>query len=122
LGELIGVRGGHGRPICLVLRPGQPHDLHGVGPLFRMPGDPIESLLADKGYDANAVREEIEAAGVEAVIPAKCNRRVPIPHDREKYRWRNLVERLFSKLKNWRQCATRYDKAKESRPASSLSI
>ena len=38
----------------------------------------------------------------------------PIPHDREKYRWRNLVERLFSKLKNWRRVATRYDKTAES--------
>ena len=36
------------------------------------------------------------------------------PHDREKYRWRNLVERLFNKLKNWRRIATRYDKTKES--------
>ena len=69
---------------------------------------------ADKGYDADAIREEIGAAGVEAVIPAKSNRRVPIPQDREKCRWRNLVERLFSKLKNWRRVATRYDKTKES--------
>lgn len=75
--------------------------------------DRVEALLADKGYDADAIREEIEAAGVEAVIPAKSNRRVPIPHDREKYRWRNLVERLFSKLKNWRRVATRYDKTRE---------
>ncbi len=76
--------------------------------------DRVEALLADKGYDADAIREEIEAAGVEAVIPAKSNRRVPIAHDREKYRWRNLVERLFSKLKNWRRVATRYDKTRES--------
>jgi len=76
--------------------------------------DRVEALLADKGYDADAIREEIAAAGVEAVIPSKSNRRVPIPHDREKYRWRNLVERLFSKLKNWRRVATRYDKTKES--------
>ena len=54
------------------------------------------------------------AADVEAVIPAKSNRRIPIPHDRKKYRWRNLVERLFSKLKNWRRIATRDDKTKES--------
>ena len=74
----------------------------------------VEALLADKGYDADAIREEIEAAGVEAVIPAKSNRRLPIPHDPEKYRWRNLVERLFSKLKNWRRVATRYDKTRES--------
>jgi len=79
-----------------------------------MLGDRIEALLADNGYDADAIRAELAAAGVEAVIPAKSNRRVPIPHDRTKYRWRNLVERLFSKLKNWRRVATRYDKTKES--------
>jgi transposase len=85
-----------------------------IGPLFRMLADRIEALLADKGYDAGAIRAEIEAAGVEAVIPAKSNRRVPIPHDREKHRWRNLVARLFSKPKNWRRVATRYDKTQES--------
>lgn len=79
-----------------------------------MLGDRIEALLADKGYDTDAIRAEIAAAGVEAVIPAKSNRRIAIPHNREKYRWRNLVERLFSKLKNWRRIATRYDKTKES--------
>lgn len=74
----------------------------------------IDALLADKGYDADTIRAELAAAGLEAVIPTKSNRRVPIPHDRKKYRWRNLVERLFSKLKNWRRVATRYDKTKES--------
>ena len=74
----------------------------------------IEALLADKGYDADAIRAELAAAGAEAVIPTKSNRRTRIPHDRAKYRWRNLVERLFSKLKNWRRIATRYDKTKES--------
>jgi len=74
----------------------------------------IDALLADKGYDADTIRAELAAAGVEAVIPTKSNRRVPILHDRAKYRWRNLVERLFSKLKNWRRVATRYDKTKES--------
>ena len=82
--------------------------------MFRMIADKIEALLADKGYDADAIRVELAEAEVEAVIPAKINRRDPIPHDREKYRWRNLVERLFNKLKNWRRIATRYDKTKES--------
>lgn len=63
---------------------------------------------------SSAIRGEFAAAGVEAVIPAKKNRRMPIPHDCAKYRWRNLIERLFSKLKNWRRVATRYDKTKES--------
>jgi transposase len=51
---------------------------------------------------------------VQAVIPAKRGRRHPALHDRDKYRLRNRIERLFSKLKNWRRIATRYDKTKES--------
>ena len=97
-----------------MLTPGQAHDVQGFGPPFRRLADRIEALLADKRYDADANRAEIDAAGVEAVIPAKSNRRIPIPHDRERYRWRNLVERMFSKLKNWRRVATRYDKTRES--------
>jgi transposase len=105
---------GYGRPLGFVLTPGQAHDVQGFGPLFRMVAHRIEALLADKGYDADAIRAEIAAAGVEAVIPAKSNRRIPIPHDREKHRWRNLVARLFSKPKNWRRVATRDDKTQES--------
>ena len=74
----------------------------------------VEALLADKGYDADSIRDTLAKADVEAVIPAKSNRRTPIPHDRQKYRWRNLIERLFSKLKNRRRVATRYDKTAES--------
>ena len=88
--------------------------MKGFGPLFGMLAGRVEALLADKGYDADTIREELAKAGVEAVIPAKSNRRIPIPHDCEKYRWRNLVERLFNKLKNWRRIATRYDKTAES--------
>ena len=76
--------------------------------------DKIEAFLADRGYDADIIREEIAKADVEAVIPAKSNRRNPAPNDRVKYKWRNLIERLFNKLKNWRRVATRYDKTRES--------
>ena len=102
----------HGRPLGLAPPSGQAHDVQGFGPLFRMLGDRIEALFADKGYDTDAIRAEITAAGVEAVIPAKSNRRIPIPNDRVKYRWRNLVERLFIKLKNWRRGARRSDKSR----------
>lgn len=88
--------------------------MQGFAPLFRMIEDRIGAFLADRGYDADAIRDEIASAGIEAVIPAKSNRRNPAPHDREKYRWRNLIERLFNKLKNWRRIATRYDKTRES--------
>lgn len=65
----------------------------GFAPLFRMIDDRIEAFLAERGYDVDAIREEIAAAHVEAVIPAKRNRRNPTPHDRIKYRWRNLAQR-----------------------------
>lgn len=99
-----------GLPLGFVLTPGKTRDVRGFAPLFRMIDDRIEAFLSDRGYDADAVREETAMAGIEAMIPAKSNRRSPIAHDREKYRWRNLIERLFNKLKNWRRVATRYDK------------
>lgn len=74
----------------------------------------IEALLAGKSYNADAIREEIIEAKIEAIIPAKRNRSHPAQYDRTKYKWRNQVERLFNRLKNWRRVATRYDKTKTS--------
>ena len=88
--------------------------MQGFGPLFRMLTDRIEALLTDKGYDADAIALRSRLLVWRRSSPAKSNRRTPIPHDREKYRWRNLVERLFSKLKNWRRIATRDDETEES--------
>ncbi len=79
-----------------------------------MISDRIEAFLADKGYDADAIREEITRSNIEAVIPSKSNRRERVPYDKAKYKWRNQIERLFNKLKNWRRVATRYDKTRES--------
>ena len=85
-----------------------------------MIADKIEALLADKGYDTNTIREEFEKAVVEAIIIAKSNRREPIPHNREKYRWRNLIGRLFNNLKNRRRIAP--DTIKPRHPISAFSI
>jgi len=103
-----------GRPLGFVLTGGETYDVKGFAPLLRMVADKIEALLADKGYDADAIREELAKAEIEAVIPAKRNRKNPAPHDAEKDKWRNLIQRLFSKLKNWRRVTTRYDKSKKS--------
>jgi transposase len=67
-----------------------------------------------RGYEADAIRAEIARVGVQAVIPAKRRRRNPALHDRDKYRQRNHIERLFNKLENSRRTATRYDKTQES--------
>jgi transposase len=70
----------------------------------------FDRLIADRGYDSNAIRAAIAAQGAEVVIPATTSRRAPIPYDRTAYRARNLVERLWCRLKDWRRIATRYDK------------
>lgn len=63
----------------------------GFAPLFWMISDRIETFLADRGYDANAIRDEIASVNVEAVISSKANRPDPIPHGKAKYRWRNQI-------------------------------
>ncbi len=73
-----------------------------------------KAILADKGYDSDAIVEKIEAAGAIAVIPSKSNRKIQRPHDKELYKERNLVERFFNRLKHWRGLATRYEKRVES--------
>lgn len=105
---------GKGRPLGFTLTPGQAHDIKGFTTLLRMLGDKIDALLADKGYDADVVRGALDEIKVEAVIPSKSNRKQPIAFDREAYKRRNLIERMFNKLKNWRRIATRYDKTASS--------
>jgi len=68
----------------------------------------MKALLADKGYDAGYIRDAI--GGAEAVIPPRSMRKTPIEYDKELYKQRNLVERMFNKLKHFRRLATRYDK------------
>ena len=71
---------------------------------------PFRRLIADRGYDSNAIRTLIARRGAEAVIPPSSSRVRQIPYDRTAYRMRNLVERLWCRLKDWRRVATRYDK------------
>lgn len=82
----------------------------------------FEAFLAEKGYDADTIREEISSANIEAVISILSNRRQPIPYDKGKYKCRNQIERLFNKLKNGRRVATRYNKTKDPTSVSSQSL
>ena len=66
--------------------------------------------VGDKACDADAILDMIETAGATAVIPAKSNRKSPRSLDRETDKMRNLVERFFGRIKEFRRVATRYDK------------
>jgi len=94
--------------VALSLTPGQAADINQAVPLL----DQVEpdALLADKGYDSDALVETLEERGITPVIPPKANRREPRKTDFALYRERNLVERFFNRLKQHRALATRYDK------------
>ena len=69
-----------------------------------------QTMLGDKGYDANWFRDALAARGVVACIPSKANRKHPIPHDRMLYKKRHKIENMFGRLKDWRRIHTRYDR------------
>ena len=77
-------------------------------------GPPAKVLLADKGYDADFIRNDMDQRGGFAMIPTRRNRKKQIPVDPAIYALRNIIERCFNKLKNARRLATRYDKTANS--------
>jgi transposase len=99
----------NGNPIALKLSEGQAHDGRSAADLV----DSVKAgqiLLADRGYDSDALREAMAARGAWANIKPMPNR-VNVPaFSAWLYRWRNLVERFFSKLKHFRAVATRFEK------------
>ncbi len=75
-----------------------------------LPVNKPNALLADKGYDGDAVRASLLIRGILPIIPPKANRHEPTTCDFRRYRDRNRIERMFGYLKQQRRIATRYDK------------
>lgn len=67
-------------------------------------------LLADRAYDAKSLREVLAQRGIKAVIPPNPTRLNPQRYDKTAYKGRNVIERMFCRLKDFRRIATRYDK------------
>lgn len=122
---------GRGRPLAVVVTPGQAHDGQTLPVLLGdlrvartgqgRPRTRPDALLADKAYSSRAIRQTLRARGIKAVIPERRDQkghrrrrghqggRAP-SFDREVYKGRNVVERSFALLKQWRGLATRFDK------------
>lgn len=71
-------------------------------------------LLADRGYDSDRIRADLDEIGATPMIPGRKNRKISIPVDDFIYALRNQVERAINKLKCSRRLATRYDKTADS--------
>jgi transposase len=92
--------------------PGQAHDLRETAELIE--GLTCEMFLADRAFDANWLRGNLETSGIEPVIPPKSNRKFPPEFDKDSYKWRNLIENYFQKLKEFKRIALRACKTDQS--------
>ena len=72
------------------------------------------TVIADKGYDSEPLVQLLEARGCTVVIPPRSNRKTPRRYDRHLYKERHLVECFFSKIKEYRRVATRYEKLSQT--------
>ena len=101
-----------GNPLRVILSAGQMADIEQAQALIA--DQSAQFIVADKGYDSDAFVEAITAQGGQAVIPPRSNRRNPRGFDRHIYKDRNLIERFFCRIKQFRRIATRYDKLAKS--------
>lgn len=99
---------GLGCPVRFTLTAGQKGDAPQAGPLIE--GLPAEIVMGDTAYDADHLRQAIADKGAIAVIPNNPSRAIKYSLDRHLYAQRHLVECCFSKLKQFRRVATRFEK------------
>ncbi|KAK1185908.1 IS5 family transposase [Streptomyces sp. NBS 14/10] len=130
---------GKGRPLAILLTPGQRHDSVCARPLLERirvprtgPGRPRcrpDQVIADKAYSSRGFRAYLRKCGISHTIPEKTDQRRhrlrraghggrPPGFDRETYRRRNMIERCFNRLKGFRGIATRYEKTATSYEAA----
>jgi transposase len=101
-----------GMPIRAIITSGPVADCTIAEDLIR--GFSAEYVLADKGYDSQAIIDQIEESGAEAVIPPRKCRKEQRLYDKHLYKARHLVENAFLRLKEWRGIASRYAKRASS--------
>jgi len=103
-----------GLPIEFEITGGEVHDCK-IAPPFTEQLPVAEWTVADKGYDSEAIREQIRRKNSVPVIPRKSNSTIGNDDmDWCLYKYRHLVENVFARLKHFRAIATRYDKLKRN--------
>lgn len=98
-----------GRPRTLLIMAGNVHDLEGARSPLAIGHQP-KRLLADRAYDARSPREMLAGRQIKAVIPPNSSSKHPHRYNKTAYKIRNVIERMFCRLKDFRRIATRYDK------------
>ena len=93
---------------------GEAHDSTAFNDLMAENDTSPTVMLGDKGYDSDAIRDEVRARGGTPEIPTKKSRHIQHTVNRTLYAMRNRIERFFNRLKNSRRVATRYDQTARS--------
>ena len=98
--------------VIFSLSPGQSGEAPEGRALLQRPGPAAEHtfLLMDRAYEGDETRDLAATPGYTPVVPPKCNRKEPWEYDKDLYKLRNQVERIFRRLKRFRRIFTRYDK------------
>ncbi|RVU11455.1 IS5 family transposase [Methylobacterium oryzihabitans] len=99
-----------GRPGVIHLTPGNASDVKTAPAVLDKAPGRVRRLIADKGYDADWLRQDLRQQGISVVIPGTRARKRKIRLDKRRYRDRWRVEAVFCRLKDFRRIATRYDK------------
>jgi transposase len=94
----------------IILTPGNVADCTVAPECVSLMAGSIETLLGDKAYDSNSFRKSLRKDGITPVIPGRANRKKRIRYGKEAYKGRNVIERCYCRLKDFRRIATRYDK------------
>jgi transposase len=107
--KLHAVTDANGRPLSFFMTAGQSSDYTGAAALLDdLPK--AQWLLADRGYDADWFRDAFQGKGIKTCIPGRKSRTEPIKYAKRRYKSPNRIKIMFSRLKDWRRVATRYDR------------
>jgi len=97
-----------GYPLKFIVTPGNMSDIKCAQALTSKLFD--TNIVADKGYDSDQFREYLQSKNCESTIPYRSNRKEQKAYDKGLYKERNIIERFFARIKQFRKIATRYDK------------
>ena len=106
--KLCAVVEGEGRLMAAVIAPGQTYEVEAAAPLLEKLRNVL--LVGDKGFDSDALREQMLAQGCLASVPPRSGRRCPAWYHRGFYRQRHKIENFFQRIKIYKRVSTRYEK------------
>jgi transposase len=101
-----------GQALRFTLTPGQRHDITQASQLLE--GFENTQVIADKGYDSDALMEQLTKQNCTPIIPPRSNRKTLREYDKHLYKERHLIECFFNKIKHFRRVFSRFDKAAQS--------